>query len=138
MTNAEIKSLFIQEIIDGKLSLSDVQGRIQEYEREYGSDFFSDYEIEKRNKPWDEAYFNELKRKSITMASKQFILHLAEVSEYVHSHEMKSNQEKNGKSKGLLLGISIVVAIIVFVIVLICLFSNSAAFAITSTTICLR
>ena len=124
MTNAEIKSLFVQEIIEGKISFNDVKKRIQEYEEKYGADFFADYEIEKKDKPWNEEYFNELKKKSIAMTSKQFILHLSEVSEYVHEHE--THQNNNKKKAGI---ISVIASLIVLILILV--FNGQEASAMT-------
>lgn len=101
MTNSEIIARFIMEIINGELSLMDTKKRIQEYESKYGTNFFADYDVEKKEKPWNSDYLNELKFKSMTgMTSKQFILHLAEVSEYVHAQEKsKNNKNKSGIAK---------------------------------------
>ena len=95
MTNSEIIAQFIMEIINGELSLMDTKKRIQEYESKYGTNFFADYDVEKKEKPWNSDYLNELKFKSMTgMTSKQFILHLAEVSEYVHAQEKSKNNKR--------------------------------------------
>jgi len=89
-SNAAITSRFIYDIIKGKYSLVEVKQMINLFEKKHGSDFFEDYEVNKKGKPWDMQYLKELETKSVTgMGSKQFILHLAEVSEYVHKNQKK-------------------------------------------------
>lgn len=95
MNNTEIISGFITEIIKGKYTLNEVKQKIQTYENQYGADFFANYDVEKKDMPWDSDYLHELEIKSITgMGSKQFILHLAEVSEYVHAQEKSKNNKR--------------------------------------------
>lgn len=90
--NTNITVQMIRDIINGKMNTEQTNRKIRELESQYGTDFFLDYEIDKKDKPWDEAYLYELELKSMTgMSSKPFILHLAEVSEYVHA-------QKSGKS----------------------------------------
>ena len=95
MKSEEIKYQFIKKIIDGELTLSEVKSQISDYEQQYGADFFADYDVNKKEQPWDEKYLKELELKSISgLQSKQFILHLAEVSEYVHSKNKKTKTKK--------------------------------------------
>lgn len=122
MTQAEIKAHFMLEIINGKFSLNDVIKQIQQYEKEYGANFFADYDVEEKEKPWDEAYLKELRIKCMAgMASKQFILHLAEVSEYVH------NNQKNKIRKTRKAIIAAIAAIIVILMITILCLSKSYA-----------
>lgn len=115
MTGSEIKYNFVKEIANGKLSLKDVQQRIQEYEQKYGIDFFDDYDIEKKEKPWNKEYLKELEAKILSgIRSKQFILHLAEVSEYVYTNE----KTEINKHKTFL--ISTIIAVIVVVTIILC------------------
>lgn len=93
--------------------------KIQDYESQYGLDFFVDYYVEEKDTSWGRAYLNELEIKSMTgMTSKQFILHLAEVSEYVHTHE--KSEKKNNKQKYIIVGIGAGI-IIALVITLLCM-----------------
>ena len=116
MTASEIKYDFIKEIIDGKLSFNDVQKRIQEYETKYGNDFFDDYDIPKKNKPWDREYLKELELKSLSgLRSKQFILYLAEVSEYVYSNEKAYKRKRITK---IIIPTAIVATMVVITIIL--------------------
>lgn len=106
MGNIEIKVQFIMDIIEGKYTLSETKKKMQEYEEKYGSDFFVEYEVEKKGKPWDRNYLEELRLKSMTgMSSKQFILHLAEVSEYVHKNEKQKKIRKKIIITGAICGI---------------------------------
>jgi hypothetical protein len=91
-SKAVITSSFIDDIVKGKYSLADVKQMINLFEKEHGSDFFVKYEVDKKDKPWDMAYLKELELKSVGgLCSKQFILHLAEVSEYVHKNQKKKS-----------------------------------------------
>ena len=128
MTNSEIKAEFMVDIIDGKYTLNEAKQKIRAYEEQYGTDFFADYEIEKKDKPWDMEYMKELKLKGMTgMASKQFFLHLAEVSEYVHANADTSHS-KGDKKRFIFAGI-IAAIIIALVIVILCLSKSHAAAA---------
>ena len=89
----------INDIIDGKCTLAETQKRIKHLEEKYGDDFLLSYNCEyKEKKYWNQKYLKELEFQSIAgmSHSKPFILHLAEVSEYVHSTK---------KRKKLLIGI---------------------------------
>lgn len=114
MDDIEITVKLIRDIINGKMNLTKTEKKIAELEAEYGKDFFEDYDIEKKEKPWDEKYLRELEIKSMAgMNSKQFILHLAEVSEYVHSN--KSRKRKTSSKRKIILyiiaGIIAIVAV---------------------------
>lgn len=126
MTNSEMIAEFMMDIIDGKYTLNEAKQKIRAYEEQYGTDFFADYEIEKKDKPWDMEYLKELKLKGMTgMASKQFFLYLAEVSEYVHANADTSHS-KGDKKKFIIAGI-ISAIIIALVIVILCLSKSHAA-----------
>lgn len=92
LESTEIIVQLMREIINGKMNLQQTKDKMLQLETKYGQDFFLDYDYdEAKPKPWDEEYLQELEIKSTAgMSSKQFILHLAEVSEYVHSK--KSNK----------------------------------------------
>lgn len=130
MTNSEIKAEFMVDIIDGKYTLNEAKQKIRAYEEQYGTDFFADYEVEKKDKPWDMEYLKKLKLKGMTgMASKQFFLHLAEVSEYVHANAYTSH--KNDSKKKIFIAGVIAGIIIALVIVILCLSkSHEAAMAV--------
>ena len=131
MTNSEITAEFIMDIFDGKYTKSEVERKVKEYEAKYGSDFFADYGGKKKDKPWDREYLNELKIKSMTgMTSKQFILYIAEVSEYVYSHEKP--KKKKSKLKFIIAGAAAGI-IVALVIAILCLSKkNASAMAIIS------
>lgn len=115
MTGSEIKADFLFDIIEGKYTLKEVQKKIKSFEAEYGNEFFSDYDIKIKEKPWDKEYLDELKIKGMTgMASKQFYLHVAEVSEYVHDNCSKKEIHKKiyrNMKIGAVVGILIVIVI---------------------------
>ena len=95
MRNSRIEAEFITDITNGKYNLIEAKKKMQECEEKYGSDFFVEYEVEKKGIPWVRNYLEELRLKSMTgMSSKQFILHLAEVSEYVHKNEKQKKIKK--------------------------------------------
>lgn len=98
----EIIGKLKRDIIDGKLNLQQAKDKINELEAQYGQDFFFDSaQVEEKPMPWDAEYLSELEDKSMAgMSSKQFILHLAEVSEYVHSQKSrrKALSEKSPKN----------------------------------------
>ncbi len=85
----------IRDIINGKMNQAQAQNKIQELETQYGTEFFPNYAVEIKDKPWNQEYLNDLELKSMAgMSSKMFILHLAEVSEYVHAQNKKRNTSK--------------------------------------------
>lgn len=95
MIDLKNKSEFIMEIINGNYTLDEAKNEVKEYEKRYGSDFFADYEVERKPKPWNREYLEELSLRSMSgMASKQLILHLAEVSEYIHKNEKQKKIKK--------------------------------------------
>lgn len=115
MRNSRIEAEFITDITNGKYTLIEAKKKMQEYEEKYGSDFFVEYEVEKKGKPWDRNYLEELRLKSMTgMSSKQFILHLAEVSEYVHENERKTKNKKKFLIAGAAAGIIVAIVMIIF------------------------
>lgn len=127
MTNSEMKAEFMMDIIDGKYTLNEAKQKIRSYEEKYGTDFFADYDIEKKDKPWDMEYLKELKLKGMTgMSSKQFFLYLAEVSEYVHANAGTSHN-KGDKKKFIIAGI--IAGIIIALVIVILFLSKSQAAA---------
>lgn len=110
------------DIIEGKYSLAAAKSKMQEFEAKYGRDFFGDYEVEKKNTAWDSDYLNDLKIKCMAgMTSKQFVLHVAEVSEYVNSQK----KEKNKLKKYIRVGIAVLAAAaIVALLFIFCLLRN--------------
>ena len=130
MTNSEIKAEFMIDIIDGKYTLNEAKHKIRAYEEKYGTDFFADYEIEKKDKPWNMEYLKELKLKGMTGSnSKQFFLHLAEVSEYVHANADTSHS-KGDKKKFIIAGIIAGIIIALVIVILFLSKSNAAAAAV--------
>lgn len=115
MDKYQIKNELIRDIIDGKYTLDQVEKIIQELEAEYGEGFFEKYDVPKEEKPWNRETLKKLETDSLVgTCSKPFILHLAEVSEYVHE---KEQPVENSKKKGSLILIAVIATIIIIVIV---------------------
>lgn len=73
---------------NGKLNLQQTKDKMRELEAQYGKDVFLDidYDKAKPKSEWNEEYLQDLMFTAMAgFYSRQFILHLAEVSEYVHS-----------------------------------------------------
>ncbi|MBR1987953.1 MAG: hypothetical protein IKA36_02820 [Clostridia bacterium] len=84
------KVRFITDIVEGKYTLKQVELMVREFEKRYGSDVFANYDVERKQKPWKMRYLGELTVKALSgMASKQLILHIAEVAEYIRSKHKK-------------------------------------------------
>ena len=47
-------------IRNGKLSLDDVKREVRKMKEEFGEDAFLAYELDKKERPWDEEYLKEL------------------------------------------------------------------------------
>ncbi|HRU95834.1 MAG TPA: hypothetical protein P5092_00130 [Ruminococcus sp.] len=130
MTDIELKAEFMMDIIDGKYTLNEAKQKIRTFEEQYGADFFVSYDIEKKDKPWDMAYLKELKLKGMTGSnSKQFFLHLAEVSEYVHANDGTSHS-KGDKKKFIIAGIIAGIIIALVIVILFLSKSHAAAMAV--------
>lgn len=94
LESTEIIEQLMSDIINGKMNLQQTKDEIRRLEVKYGHDFFISYDYdEAKPKPWDDEYLKELEIKSIAgMSSKQFILHLAEVSEDIHAKRAKKKR----------------------------------------------
>lgn len=67
-----------------------VEQQLNAIQEKFGEDAFVPYSFEKKTKPWDDAYYSDLKRKLAAGASsKDFILHFAEVHDEIQKN--KSN-----------------------------------------------
>lgn len=125
MTNSELTARLIMDIINGKYSANEVDSIIKRYESQ-DTMFFANYEIKKKDKPWDFEYLNELKTAAMTgLASKQFIIHLAEVSEYVHEQERIRKSKEKGKKCIIIAAIATMV--ITIIILILCMNKVNAA-----------
>lgn len=80
----------VNDILEFKVTKDVVSLRIEELKNKYGEDVFPSIHFQKASCPWDEAYFQKLKRMNITGAcSEEFILHMAEVGDYIASRKKK-------------------------------------------------
>ncbi len=101
-------NLLVNDILDGSVSRDDVASRIKSLKELYGDDIFPDINFQKEPKPWNSAYFSKLKKMNITGAcSEEFILHMAEVGEYIRMRKRK-----------LIIGIAIIVILLFFTILI--------------------
>lgn len=101
----EINTL-VNEINKGKVNKQEANQRIKNLKETYGDDVFPSFEFEKKPKPWTKAYFYTLQKKNMTGAcSEEFILHMAEVGDYLSLKRKKS-----------IVGIAVMVILIILVI----------------------
>lgn len=83
--------VLVNDIINHDVNLSETQARIDVLKNKYGEDSFPSINFEKKAQPWDEAYLKELKVKNVTGAcSEEFLIHMAEVSDYLSAKKQKS------------------------------------------------
>lgn len=75
----------VQKIVKGKIKYNQVKTELENISKKYGDNCFNSYVVKKKNKPWDRKYLQELENLSASgAASKEFYLHMAEVSDHVY------------------------------------------------------
>ena len=112
--SAKEMSLLARQIFDGTISYDVAISRIEQIEKDYGSNAFPPVPFTKKEKPWDTDYLKDLESQNMAGAcSKEFLLHIAEVRK-----ELDAQQRKHPKF--------IIVAAVVAIILLIIILSNSA------------
>lgn len=127
MDKYQMKNELIRDIIDGKYTLDQVEKIIQELEAEYGEEFFEKYDVPKEEKPWNRETLKKLETDSLVgTCSKPFILHLAEVSEYVHNKERNDEDSKKKNIRLRILVVSVIVVILILVVLLCNIQANAA------------
>ena len=90
----KIASLII-DIFKGRHTREEVHDIISYYEKQ-NPNFFVDYEIKKKEKPWDKEYFETLKKRAVAgTSSKQFILHSTDVIDYLLKHKIIKKRDLN-------------------------------------------
>lgn len=106
----------VRRITSGECTQAQAEEELGRIEKKYSSSVFTHYPPERKEKPWDKAYLDELAGLFYCGASsKEFILYMAEVSEEVYHPERKDN--KKIFQYGLIaLAVVIAVAIIIAVI----------------------
>lgn len=83
-------SELVNEILNYKVTKNEVSEQIANLKSKYGNDIFPKIYFEKSPKPWDKMYMQKLKDSNIAGAwSDEFILHMAEVSEYIVKKKKK-------------------------------------------------
>lgn len=109
----EINSL-INQILEKHISVEEVSKEIDKLIAKHGSSIFPEIVFTKKPKPWNKDYLEELKNKNITGAcSKEFVLHMAEVSSYIAARKRKKT------------GVGIAIGLIIITIGIILFFINS-------------
>lgn len=85
----------IIDIFKGRHTREEVHDIISYYEKQ-NPNFFVDYEIKKKEKPWDKEYFETLKKRAVAgTSSKQFILHSTDVIDYLLKHKIIKKRDLN-------------------------------------------
>jgi hypothetical protein len=85
MGYAEEQIDLVRRIVKGEVTKAEVQKELDKMEAKYGSECFNSYPVKKKAKPWDKKYLEELEMLSSSGASsKEFYLHMAEVSQEVN------------------------------------------------------
>lgn len=72
------------KIFENKIRKDQVIQEIKRIEEKYGEDVFPAFNFQSQKKPWNIEYYKELKTLNISGAgSKEFILHLVDVRDYI-------------------------------------------------------
>lgn len=80
----------IEKILSNKISKKEVEVFIKEMENKYGEKAFTRFKFQKKEKPWNQDYYDKLKNLSMSGAgSKEFILHLVEVRDSINKFDKK-------------------------------------------------
>lgn len=84
-------NILINGIVSGQINAKETEQYIDRLKDQYGADSFPSFDFQKRTEPWNREYLRELQKKNVTGAcSEEFILHMAEVSEYIFGKRKKS------------------------------------------------
>lgn len=106
----EERTALIMEIIDGKLTEEQIKKKMSLLEEKYGSNVFRPYIFEKKNRPWTEKYYDDLREKALCGAnSKEFLLYLNEVREDI---------EKQNKVKKMAIVAGVIIVVIIIFLML--------------------
>lgn len=112
-------NMLVGDIINHNADSVQVKARIDGLKKQYGEDSFSSINFEKKPLPWDEAYLRELREKNVTGAcSEEFLLHMAEVSDYLSA--------RKGRTSSIVAGVAIVLVLILIIIFVSMFFRSSA------------
>ena len=81
----------VEDILYSNLNTKATKNRLMKIEEKYGKNIFDSYSFEKKEKPWDKEYLEELKLKIMSgIISKELIIHLAEVNDYLRKKKFFS------------------------------------------------
>lgn len=90
MDAVEARIELMDKILSGEYGLEETKKQINALEKKFGYDFLLDAECERKSqKFWNKKYLEKLENDCISgmVYSKPLMLHLAEVSEYIHDKE---------------------------------------------------
>lgn len=105
----------INNISTGRMDVEEVKLQIEDLKRDYGANAFPSFDFVEKPKPWNMAYLHELQKKNVTGAgSEEFIVHMAEVSNYVYK-----------KKKRVVFGLIVGGVIVIVLLVGMLLFNNN-------------
>ena len=94
MTGSEEQMRLVTKILKGEIRTPEVEKELDRISKQYGDDCFNSYEVHKKAKPWNKDYLDELELLGTSGASsKEYYLHLAEVSDYLRDRS-RSNGNK--------------------------------------------
>lgn len=112
MTGTEEQVKLVSKILKGEIRQEKVMEELDRISKQYGNECFNAYAIQKKPKPWNKDYLDELELLGTSGASsKDYYLHLAEVSDYLRDLE----KSKKSKVIGVILGIIVLVLVVVII-----------------------
>lgn len=83
--NVEARVDFIEQVAEGKYTLSEAEAELNRMEQEYGNKAFLPGTVVRKPKPWTKEYLRDLEEDAIAGAgSREFLHHFAEVSADVY------------------------------------------------------
>ena len=111
--NIQARMKFIQEAIAGSLSPEQAKERLDQFQQEFGEDAFLPGKVTKKPQPWDQTYLNELEMEAVSgAASREFLMHLAEVGAFVKRDTKKKQTRKRMRIFCLIVAFIAVIAIL--------------------------
>ena len=101
-------NVLVNNIAIGKVGKKETEQIIGDLKKKYGNDIFPSFKFQKQPMPWTKEYLHLLQKKNITGAcSEEFILHMAEVSEYIALKKKK-------KIIGIVVGVIFIAVVTIF------------------------
>lgn len=111
MTGSEEQNNLVMKILKGEVHKTDVERELDRIEKQYGKECFNGYVVKKRPMPWGNDYLSELEILSASgAASKEFFIHMAEVSDYLHE------RGKNKKNNKVIIAVGVIALVVLVAI----------------------